>query len=88
MVLETENFTKESERKMKHLLLMEEQEKLNKIRSIFQSPKMIASMKSCVSVFRKDEEWARTRPPLLDLNEIENDHLVSAMSKAKFNMKF
>jgi 4-hydroxy-tetrahydrodipicolinate synthase len=48
----------------------QQQSKLNAVREVFSSrkfPSMIAALKQAIAIYGNDPEWARVRPPLVDL---------------------
>jgi 4-hydroxy-tetrahydrodipicolinate synthase len=50
--------------------LEQQQERLNVVREIFSSrkfPSMIAAVKQAIAIYANDPEWARVRPPLVEL---------------------
>ena len=58
----------------------QQQSKLNAVREVFSSrkfPSMIAALKQAIAIYGNDPEWARVRPPLVDLT-IEQGELLAA----------
>jgi 4-hydroxy-tetrahydrodipicolinate synthase len=50
--------------------LEQQQARLNVVREVFSStkfPSMIAALKQAIAIYRNDPEWARVRPPLVEL---------------------
>jgi hypothetical protein len=46
------------------------QAQLNVVREVFSNkkfPSMIAALKQAIAIYRNDPEWARVRPPLVEL---------------------
>ena len=61
-----------------------QQERLNVVREVFSSrkfPSMIAALKQSIAIYANDPEWARVRPPLVDLTT-EQAKLLAAELKA------
>jgi len=59
------------------------QAKLNVVREVFSSrkfPSMIAALKQSIAIYTDDPEWARVRPPLVELTK-EQAHLLAARLK-------
>ena len=64
--------------------LEEQQSKLNVVREVFSNkkfPSMIAALKQAIAIYRNDPEWARVRPPLVELTS-EQAKLLAADLKA------
>jgi len=62
----------------------EQQAKLNGVREVFTNrkfPSMIAALKQALAIYRNDPEWARVRPPLVELTT-EEATLLAADLKA------
>ena len=73
--------------------LEDQQAKLNVVRAVFarQSP-MIAALKQAIAIYRDDPEWARVRPPLVELTreqvmtlEVELEAIGFSMARAGLN---
>jgi 4-hydroxy-tetrahydrodipicolinate synthase len=65
----------------------EQQSKLNAVREVFSNkkfPSMIAAMKQALAIYRKDPEWARVRPPLVELTREEAKLLARELNKIGF----
>jgi len=61
-----------------------QQDELNVVREVFSSrkfPSMIAALKQAIAIYRKDPEWSRVRPPLVELTS-EQARLLRAELKA------
>jgi 4-hydroxy-tetrahydrodipicolinate synthase len=61
-----------------------QQARLNVVRDIFSSrkfPSMIAALKQAIAIYANDPEWARVRPPLVELTT-EQAKLLAAELKA------
>src|SRR6266513_2712661 len=61
-----------------------QQSKLDVVREVFSSgnfPSMIAALKQAIAIYRNDPEWARVRPPLVELTS-EQAKLLAADLKA------
>jgi 4-hydroxy-tetrahydrodipicolinate synthase len=64
--------------------LEELQTRLNVVREVFSSrkfPSMIAALKQAIAIYANDPEWARVRPPLVELTA-EQAKLLAAELKA------
>src|SRR5438105_3168357 len=62
----------------------QQQSKLNVVREVFSSrkfPSMIAALKQSIAIYTDDPEWARARPPLVELTT-EQAKLLAAELKA------
>jgi 4-hydroxy-tetrahydrodipicolinate synthase len=62
------------------------QGRLDGIRKIFARYPMIAAMKRAVAHWKKDEDWARVRPPLVEIAPRESTALVEELKAAAFDM--
>lgn len=62
------------------------QQRLDQIRSIFQSVPMIAALKAATAHYSKDSDWLRVRPPLLPLGAGEIEPLLEKLALADFQM--
>ena len=62
------------------------QERLDVIRKIFASYPMIAAMKRAVAHWRRDEDWSRVRPPLVEIAPRESAALIGELQAAGFDM--
>jgi 4-hydroxy-tetrahydrodipicolinate synthase len=61
-----------------------QQARLNVVREVFSSrkfPSMIAALKQAIAIYANDPEWARVRPPLVELTT-EQAKLLGAELKA------
>src|SRR5690606_14011180 len=61
-------------------------ESLDRIRGICQSYPMIAALKTASSQWSGDPEWARVRPPLVELAEAQQGSLINELKSAGFSM--
>ncbi len=64
--------------------LEQHQAQLNVVREVFSSrkfPSMIAALKQAIAIYANDPEWARVRPPLVELTT-EQAKLLGAELKA------
>jgi 4-hydroxy-tetrahydrodipicolinate synthase len=64
--------------------LERQQARLNVVRAVFSNrkfPSMIAELKQAIAIYRNEPEWARVRPPLVELTE-EQAKLLAADLKA------
>ena len=67
-----------------------EQAKLNAVREVFSDkrfPSMIAALKQAIAIFKDDPEWARMRPPLVELTNEQAGALKSALNAIGFAMR-
>jgi 4-hydroxy-tetrahydrodipicolinate synthase len=67
----------------------EQQAKLNAVRDVFSNakfPSMIPAMKQALAIYRNDPEWARVRPPLVDLTTEEAKLLAADLDIVGFTM--
>lgn len=62
------------------------QDSLDRIRGIFQSYPMIPALKTAISHWSGDPEWARVRPPLVELTEAQQGSLINELKSAGFSM--
>jgi 4-hydroxy-tetrahydrodipicolinate synthase len=66
------------------------QGRLNVVREVFARkswPSMIAALKQTIASYRNDPEWARVRPPLIDLTTEQARKLVAELKKIEFSIK-
>ena len=64
----------------------EQQAGLDAVRSIFQGYVMIPALKAAVAHYSGDAEWARLRPPLVELDQGQCTELVEKLEAAGFSM--
>jgi 4-hydroxy-tetrahydrodipicolinate synthase len=67
--------------------LDQQQSKLNIVREVFSSrkfPSMIAALKQALAIYRNDPEWARVRPPLVELTTEQKKFLAEKLKAAGF----
>jgi 4-hydroxy-tetrahydrodipicolinate synthase len=65
------------------------QSKLDLVRDVFASkswPSMIAALKEAIAIYRNDPEWARVRPPLVELTTEQAKLLAKRLSSVEFAM--
>jgi len=62
------------------------QASLDRVRGIFQKRPMIAALKRAIAHWRDDEDWARVRPPLVELDSAQSAALVDELAAAGFTM--
>ena len=62
------------------------QGRLDIVRKIFGKYPMIAAMKRAVAHWRKDEDWSRVRPPLVEIAPRESTTLIEELKAAGFDM--
>ena len=66
-----------------------QQAKLNVVREVFSSrkfPSMIAALKQAIAIYGNDPDWARVRPPLVDLTIQQGDLLAADLKAIGFAM--
>jgi len=65
------------------------QARLNVVREVFSStkfPSMIAALKQTIAIYRNDPEWARVRPPLVELTTEQAKLLAEELKRIGFAM--
>ena len=62
------------------------QGRLDSVRNIFGKYPMIAAMKRAVAHWKKDEDWSRVRPPLVEIASRESTTLIEELEAAGFDM--
>ena len=69
---------------------MEQQQAgLNVVREVFSSrkfPSLIATMKQAIAIYTNDPEWARVRPPLVELTTGQARLLADELKRIGFAM--
>jgi 4-hydroxy-tetrahydrodipicolinate synthase len=66
------------------------QAQLNVVREVFSSrkfPSMIAALKQAIAIDANDPEWARMRPPLVELTTEQTELLTAELKRIGFAMK-
>ena len=66
-----------------------QQARLNIVRDVFSSrkfPSMIAALKQAIAIYANDPEWARVRPPLIELTTEQAKLLAAELKAAGFAM--
>ena len=66
-----------------------QQADLNVVREVFSNrkfPSMIAALKQAIAIYRNDPEWARARPPLVDLTIDQRELLAADLKTIGFAM--
>jgi 4-hydroxy-tetrahydrodipicolinate synthase len=66
-----------------------QQADLNVVRDVFSSsrfPSMIAALKQAIVIYRKDPEWTRVRPPLVELTTEQAELLAAELKAIGFAM--
>jgi 4-hydroxy-tetrahydrodipicolinate synthase len=69
--------------------LEQQQFKLNVVRDVFSSrkfPSMIAALKRAIAIYANDPEWARVRPPLIELTRDQANLLAEDLKAIGFVM--
>jgi 4-hydroxy-tetrahydrodipicolinate synthase len=69
--------------------LEQQQARLNVVREIFSStkfPSMIAALKQAIAIYRRDPEWTRARPPLVELTAEQARLLAARLTAIEFAM--
>jgi 4-hydroxy-tetrahydrodipicolinate synthase len=67
----------------------QQQSKLNVVREVFSSrkfPSMIAALKQAIAIYRNDPDWARVRPPLVELPTDQEKLLADELKAIDFTM--
>jgi 4-hydroxy-tetrahydrodipicolinate synthase len=67
----------------------DQQAQLNVVREIFSSRKfssMIAALKQAIAIYANDPEWARVRPPLIELTSAQAKLLAEELQRIGFEM--
>ena len=64
----------------------EQQDGLDAVRAVFQQFPMIAALKAAIAHYGGNPAWAALRPPLVELDEGEQQSLVSALKSVGFSM--
>ena len=65
------------------------QSRLDVVREVFARkswPSMIAALKQTIAIYRKDPEWARVRPPLVEFSTEQAKELEKEISNVDFRM--
>jgi 4-hydroxy-tetrahydrodipicolinate synthase len=65
------------------------QAQLNAVREVFSSrkfPSMIAAVKQAIAIYANDPEWARVRPPLVELTTEQAKLLAEQLKAVGFAM--
>jgi len=65
------------------------QGRLNRVREVFSSrkfPSMIAAVKQAIAIYITDPEWARVRPPLIELTTEQGKLLAAELQRVGFAM--
>ena len=62
------------------------QKELDSLRGIFAKHPMIAAMKRAMAHWRRDEDWSRVRPPLVEIAPRESATLIADLEAAGFDM--
>jgi len=69
--------------------LVPQQARLNVVRDVFSSrkfPSMIAALKKAIAIYGNDPEWARVRPPLVELTTEQTKLLAEQLKAVGFAM--
>jgi 4-hydroxy-tetrahydrodipicolinate synthase len=69
--------------------LEQQQARLNVVREVFSSrkfPSMIAALKQAIAIYANDSEWARVRPPLIELTSQQATLLAEQLRTIGFAM--
>jgi 4-hydroxy-tetrahydrodipicolinate synthase len=67
--------------------LQAQQAQLNIVREVFSSrkfPSMIAALKQAIAIYTNDPEWARVRPPLVELTADQAKLLAAELKRIRF----
>jgi 4-hydroxy-tetrahydrodipicolinate synthase len=66
-----------------------QQARLNVVRDVFSSrkfPSLIAALKQAIAIYANDPEWARVRPPLVELKTEQAKSLAAELKAVGFAM--
>src|SRR5882724_11873587 len=66
------------------------QARLNMVREVFARkswPSMIAALKQAIAIYGNDPEWAKVRPPLVELTTEQARKLAAELEKIEFSIK-
>ena len=66
-----------------------QQARLNVVREVFRNtkfPSMIAALKQAIAIYAKDPVWARVRPPLVELTNVQANLLAADLKAIGFTM--
>ena len=70
--------------------LDDQQQGLNVVRAVFSNRKflsMVAALKQAIAIYRNDPEWARVRPPLVELTAEHAKTLAAELKAISFEME-
>src|SRR5262249_4195669 len=79
----------ENQSSIEHQTLERQQADLNVVREVFSSrkfPSMIAAIKQAIAIYVNDPEWARVRPPLVELTTAQAKLLAAKLNRIGFAM--
>ena len=82
--------TEQSKFENRESKLEQQQSKLNVVRDVFAQkswPSMIAAMKQAIAIYTNDPEWARVRPPLVELTGEQARALATELSAIGFRWR-
>ncbi|RTZ41593.1 dihydrodipicolinate synthase family protein [Candidimonas sp. SYP-B2681] len=63
-----------------------QQADLNTVRGVFQKLPMIPAMKAAIAWQAQDPAWATVRPPLVELNQEQNNQLIKELTEINFQI--
>jgi 4-hydroxy-tetrahydrodipicolinate synthase len=69
--------------------LEQQQARLDAVREVFSStnfPSIVAALKQAIAIYAKDSEWARVRPPLIELTSSQTKLLAAQLESIGFAM--
>jgi 4-hydroxy-tetrahydrodipicolinate synthase len=72
-----------------HQIFEQQQAQLNAVREVFSStkfPSTIAAVKQAIAIYANDPEWARVRPPLVELTTAQAELLAEQLNRIGFAM--
>jgi len=75
----------ENQSSIEHHTLERQQADLNVVREVFSSrkfPSMIAAIKQAIAIYVNNPEWARVRPPLVELTTAQAKLLAAKLNRA------
>jgi len=65
-----------------------QQARLNVVREVFDRKySMIAALKQAIAIYRNDPEWARVRPPLVELTAEQAETLAAELKAISFTIR-
>jgi 4-hydroxy-tetrahydrodipicolinate synthase len=62
------------------------QKRLDAVRTVFQGYPMVPALKAAIAHWSGDPEWARVRPPLVELDQGQAQSLIASLAKLDFSI--